>query len=227
MKGHMKRLAAPRSWTIKRKSTTYIVRPRPSGHRMPHSLPVVVIVRDMLKFAKTANEVKFILQGDGLLINSRKTKDMKRAAGLMDCLEFPNIGKVYRIIFNRQGKLELAEQKKGKEMIGSISGKTTLAGGKVQLNLLNGMNIIAAKDLYKTGDSLIIGEHGEIKDHFKLEQGASVMLIGGKQIGSVGTVEELPEKTGDIIFKNKYGKFVTKRKFAFVIGRDEPVIDLP
>jgi small subunit ribosomal protein S4e len=227
MKAHMKRLSAPRTWVIKRKATTYVVRPRPSGHMIDRSLPIVVIARDMLKFAKTASEVKYILQKDGLLINGRKTRDMKRAAGLMDLLEFPAIGKSYRILFNRNGKLELVEQKGEKDMLCSISGKTTLKGGKAQLNLLNGRNVIAAKDLYKTGDSLIVGPHGEIKDHLKLEQGATVLLIGGKQIGAVGAVEEIAEKKEDMTFKNKEGTFLTKRKFAFVIGRDKPMIDLP
>ena len=51
MKNHLKRIAAPKSWLINRKSSTFIVRPNPGAHALDKGLPLGVIIRDNLKLA--------------------------------------------------------------------------------------------------------------------------------------------------------------------------------
>jgi len=225
MKAHLNRLAAPKSWAINRKERAYVQRPKPSGHRLSHSLPLVVVIRDLLKFAKTAREVKYVLNQGIVLINGKVVKEPKRSVGLMDVIEFSTIGKTYRVLMDRIGKLVLIEQRGHNDVVASVSGKTTLKGKKTQLNLLNGMNIIATKDLYKVGDTIVIGPNGEIKDHFRLEKGSLVYFIGGKHVGETASVEDIK---GNVLMIRKQNEvFETRKGFAFVIGRDQPVIEIP
>ena len=52
MKRHLKRQATPKNWPVPRKGTTFIVTPNSKG------LPVLILLRDLLKIAKDRSEVK-------------------------------------------------------------------------------------------------------------------------------------------------------------------------
>ena len=72
-----------------------------------------------------------------------------------------------------------------------IEDKTTIKGGKTQLNLHDGRNFITDGE-YKTGDVLVLNvPEQEIKDHIKFESGTIGLITGGKHIGEKGTVKEI------------------------------------
>jgi len=48
---HQKRIAAPRSWRIGRKTAYWTVKPRPGPHPGDRSMPLLLIIRDMLQLA--------------------------------------------------------------------------------------------------------------------------------------------------------------------------------
>lgn len=62
MSNEMKRLTAPRSWPVKRKTSTWITKPSPGAHAIEEGIPVTVVMRDMLGLAETAKEVRLMLQ---------------------------------------------------------------------------------------------------------------------------------------------------------------------
>jgi len=49
---HLSTLAAPKSWPIKRKGIKWITRPKSGPHNLKSSLPLIVVLRDMLKLTK-------------------------------------------------------------------------------------------------------------------------------------------------------------------------------
>ena len=51
MSNDMKRLTAPRSWPVPRKSHVWITSPSPGPHSIEVSMPIMVIIRDMLHLA--------------------------------------------------------------------------------------------------------------------------------------------------------------------------------
>ena len=55
-----KRLAAPKYWPIKRKAKKFTVASLPAPHPTKDSLPLLIIVRDILKLAETSKEAKYI-----------------------------------------------------------------------------------------------------------------------------------------------------------------------
>ena len=51
-KDHLARLAAPKTWHIDRKSTTFITKPVPGPHGLQSGMPVNVILKEILTMQK-------------------------------------------------------------------------------------------------------------------------------------------------------------------------------
>lgn len=225
-KNHLKTIAAPKSWHIERKANTFIMRPLPGAHRLDNSMPLSIVMRELLKVAKTAKEAKQILHLKDVFVDKRKRLEEKMSVGFMDVIEFPQIEKQFRILLDVKGYIIAVEidDKEGNVKLSRIVGKNKIAGGKTQLNTHDGRSLIVDKDSYKVGDTLEITlPDQQIKTHVKLEKGASVMLVGGSHIGVVGVVEDILDKK--IIIKSKKSKFETMKDCAFVVGKDKPLLE--
>ncbi len=221
---HMKRMAAPKTWPIKRKEHKWVTRPNSGPHQLKKCLPLNLVIKNMLKYAKTSREVKIILNHGKVLVNNVARKDAKFPIGIMDVIQVPELREQYRMIYNKQGKLRLIaiDQEEAKTKPCKITNKKTLSGKKTQLNLNDGSNMIVDKDSYKVNDTLIIDltkEKDRIKKHIKFEKGARIYLTDGKHIGATGMIEEIqnmyPNPT--IIFKTEKETYKTPREYALVI----------
>lgn len=223
--GHLKRLFMPKSWPIKRKGIKFVMRPRPGPHPISNSFPLGLLLRDLLKFAKTTRELRYILNKKIVLVDGLQRKDKNFPVGLFDVITFPDTDESYRVIFNKKGKIELIKDKINNIKLCKIIGKKKIKG-KIQVNLNDGKNILVVEDKYKVGDSLLISiPKFEIKDHIKLEQGNLVCLIGGKHIGDLGKIEGVKEDK--VIYKNEEGILIeTLKQYAFPIGKDKPLIKI-
>jgi small subunit ribosomal protein S4e len=58
---HLKRLAIPRSWPLPRKTTVWVTRPRAGAHTLERSIPINIVIRDVLGMAHSTREVRTIL----------------------------------------------------------------------------------------------------------------------------------------------------------------------
>lgn len=224
----MKSLAAPKTWGINRSKNTFVTRPYPGAHKLELGISLNTILKDMLNYAATSKETKKLLNMRNVLVNGKRVKEPKHLTGLFDTISIEDAGAHYRIMLNENGKIGVI--KTSKEDAGmkpsKIIKKTVLEKGKIQINLSDGRNIIADKDSFKTGDTLIISLPGNsVKKHIKLAKGALVFLTGGKHIGETGFVQGI---IGDkITYKNKQEKAIeTSKKHAFVIGEDKPAIGM-
>jgi len=75
VKKHLKRLPAPRSWTIPRKTDFWVVKPSAGPHPIDASVPLGLILRDMLKVCASAREARHILNDRGVLVDGRAVTD--------------------------------------------------------------------------------------------------------------------------------------------------------
>ena len=57
----MKRLAAPKHWMLDKMGGTWAPRPSTGPHKLRECLPLVLILRNRLKYALTNKEVQTIL----------------------------------------------------------------------------------------------------------------------------------------------------------------------
>ena len=214
------------SWDIKKKNNKFITRPMPGAHSFELGMPLNLIIRDLLKYAKTNREVKKILNNKEVLVDCKIRKDCKFITGFMDTISIPKLKEHYRIILNKKGKLFLLPitEQEAKVKVCKIIGKK-LVKGKTQLNLYDSRNVLVDKDDYKVGDSVIIELPGQkIKEHLKLEKGASVFIMGGKKIGIIWTVEDIAGRK--IICKQNNTMFEVPFDYIFVVGRNKPSIKL-
>ncbi len=219
---HLKRLVAPKTWPILRKTTAFIVRPKPNGQRMEHTMPITVILREVLGLVETAKQARDVLHNQTILLNGKRIHDVDTAIGFMDVVEID--GKHHRMLINQNNKLILVPAGKEDFTIQKISNKTTLKNGIVQLNCTSGRNIKVEKDSYKTGDSIVVGFDSKISAHYSLAVGATVILIGGNHIGKVGKVEKIDGNT--IIISANGEQLETATIHAYVIGKEKPAISL-
>ena len=226
MKSHLKRLAIPKSWKVKRRGLTFIVRPYPGPHSIKLGLSLNSVMRDILRIAKNSKEVKKILHDNEILVDGIRRKEQKFPVGIMDVVEFKKSNEHYRVVLDK-GKIRLIaiDKKEGTIKPCRITGKSKVKG-KTQLNLYDGKNILVEKDEYKVGDTVIIGlPKQDIKENIKLEKGCSIYLIGGKHIGDIGKIEGII--TNKITYKNEKGEIIeTLKKYVFVVGKDKPVVSL-
>ena len=227
-KKHLKRLVAPKSWKIKRKGITFVTRPNPGMHSKKNSISINVVLRDMLKYAKTTRDVKVILSKGDILVDGKQIKDNRFSVGVMDLIDIPKTKESFRVLLNKKGNISLIKlkQDEAKVKLCKIIGKSVIKTGKIQLNLNDGKNMIIDKNNYNTGDTLVIDvPEQKIKEHLKFEKGVCIYLSGGKHKGESGIIEEI--KNSIIKVKPESGEsFETSKRFAFVIGREKPIITL-
>ena len=227
VKKHLKRIAAPKTWNISRKETTYVTKQFPGPHNMQYSMPLSLVIRELIKASKTAKDAKLILNTKDVFVDKRKRTEEKFAVGLMDIVEFPQLEERYRILLDNKGKLVAvsATDKEAAHKLLRVESKTKIKGGKVQLNLSDGRNIIVEKDTYKTGDSIMISlPDQKIVEHLKLDKNMLILLIGGSHAGIIAKAEEISADM-IIIKTSKNQRAETQKRYAFVVGADKPALD--
>lgn len=224
MKNHLKCIASPRTWTVDRGDTIFTMRPNPGAHAFDAGLPLGVIIRDMLHFAKTAGEVRKLLHTNEVLVDGKRRKDHRYLVGLFDVVSFSTIGKDYRVLLDKKGKITLFEipsTERGLKVC-RIVGKTIMKKGQVQFNLHDGKNLTTTTKA-NVGDSFLISlPKAEIKEILPLHPGAAVFLIKGKHSGDVGNLKEIKGK--EALYTIDGGDIETAKDYLFVVGKSKPLL---
>jgi small subunit ribosomal protein S4e len=229
-KNHMKRLAAPKSWPINKKINTWVARPSTGTHKLDNCISVSFLLKEILKICKTSKEVKYILSKNQLKIDGKIRLDKNFPVGLMDTIQIKD--EYYRMFFNRRGKLIVIPIKKEESKIKpkKVINKTSIKGKKLQINLFDGSNIISSKNNINTYDTLIFSE-GKSKEKIEFKKGSFVYITGGSQIGKSGVLKEIKESKDlqpkKIIFNDGKTDFETLKDYAFIVGKNKPLISLP
>ncbi len=234
VKNHLKRIAMPITWTTKeKKGVVWVARPNPGAHSLEEGMPLVLVIRELLKYANSAREVKNILNHKKILVDGVQRKDHRFNVGFMDTISIPDLKENYRVVLNKFNRLVLIkiDDKEAKEKICQIKGKG-LCQGKTQLRLSDGRVILVdKKEKYNTGDSAVITiPEQKILKHIPFEKGVAVLLIKGKKAGVIGTVQEIKmyseqntkEKQEDmVVVKSGSETFETLKKYCFVLGKQK------
>ncbi len=226
MSRHLKRINAPKSWIIQRKTTKYIAKPMPGAHRIAESMPLSLVLRK-LGHATTAAEAKKILNTHQILVDGKRARSLKAQLGLMDSIALPETNEYYRVVFDRKGRLQMVPIPKGETGIKlcKVVNKTAVTGGKTQFNLSDGRNLLADKAAAKTGDTLVLQVPGQkIQQIITLEKGSLIYLLGGRHIGTFGVLEKVEDD--EITFTAEGKSIATAKKYALVVGKDKPVLTL-
>lgn len=234
MSKHMKRLASPRSWKIPKKSSTWVPKPSPGKHSAEHSIPVGLVLRDYLSIVDTMTEAKRVIGNREVLVDGRVVGSHKTPVGLMDIVSVPKLQKQYRVVLDHHGRVVMSEIPAAEAgwKFCRIEDKTTVSGGRLQLNLHDGRNVIVKESKYKTGDVLKIAlPDQEIKGHYAFGKGMTALVTGGAHVGEFAKVEDIEvirsPRPNLVSLKSGEQPFSTVRPYVFIVGKDKPEIALP
>ncbi len=227
----IKRLAAPRTWSVPRKTHKWAVATSPGPHPRETSVPLTVVLRDMLHLCDNAREAGRIVHARRVLVDGRAVTDPRFPVGIMDVVAIPEAKAYHRMLIDRRGRLRLVPVDEGAVgwKLSRIEGKTLVKGGKLQLNLFDGRNLLVAGGEYRTGDTVKLQvPEQKIAEVIPFERGNVALLIGGSHVGQIGHLdEEKVERSAKPNVVHFREGFNTIRPYVFVVGRGEPEIKLP
>lgn len=224
---HLKRLKAPKAWTILRKESKFITRPKPGAHKIDLAVSINTFLKELTNLTKTTRETKYLLTKDEVHINGKRRRDEKHQVGLFDVVTIPSLKQSYRLVLSTKGKLSAIEIKDPVTLL-RVTGKTVLAKDKVQLNTLTGYNILVKeKDAknYSRGDSIIVSLPDlKIKEHLPRQKNMFGMIYLGKHSGKQGKIVEIEGNIVSIETKDKTIK--TNKEYVIITGKAKPSIEL-
>ncbi len=223
-KGHTKRIAVSKVVPIHdKKGKEWIANTNPGPHGKKKSMPLVVLLREVLGVSDNSKEVKIILMDRKVLVDGEARSDLKFPVGFMDIISMPAADAYYKMGVKR-GKLvpEKIDKEAAAVKLLKVTGKSTLKGNKVNVALHDGRNILADNNV-KVGDSIEFNLAGKkIAKLLKFGKGAKCIITDGKHSGANVTVEEIfPNNEGrsaEALVSSGDESFRTLADYLFVVG---------
>ncbi|MBD3252460.1 hypothetical protein GF386_01895, partial [Candidatus Pacearchaeota archaeon] len=105
---HLKRNKIEKFWPIPRKGTKYLAIPK---HNHKDSIPLIIIMRDLLGLVRNKKELKKIINEKKIKINNKEIRETNYPVSLFDVLSLESIGKNYKAILSENKKMFFHEVK--------------------------------------------------------------------------------------------------------------------
>jgi len=238
---HMKRQVSPVFWTIPRKGYVWTVKPSPGPHRIRESIPLGIVLRDLMGYAETLREAEIILKSGKVEVDGRTRRDEGLPVGLMDVVEMPESKQYFRLLPSRKGViLHPITKEESTFKLCRVESKTTVNEGHIQYNLHDGANLLVktnnplrpAGTSYKRYDALkVTVPQIIVLDHLKFAEGILALVTGGESRGRYGKVQSI-EKRGNFpdtvtLTTSNKEEVRTIADYVIPIGSDSPLISLP
>lgn len=234
-KKHLKRLNAPKHWMLSKMDGIWAPRPSQGPHKLRESLPLIVMLRNRLKYALTGKETNMICQNKHVMVDGKVRTDANFPAGFMDVIEIPKSGDQFRLIYDTKKRYVLHrisdEEKKYK--LCKVK-RQEISKKKIPLIVTHDGRTLRYPDpLVKVDDVVKVDiATGKMVDFIKFELGKLAMITRGRNTGRVGTitlVEKHPGSFDIVTLRDTDGQtFSTRLDNVFVIGNaDAPAVSLP
>jgi len=234
-KKHLKRLNAPKHWMLSKMDGIWAPRPSQGPHKLRESLPLIVMLRNRLKYALTGKETRMICMNKHVLVDGKVRTDANFPAGFMDVVEIPKSGDQFRLIFDTKKRYVLHrisdEEKKFK--LCKVKRQEYSVKKIPYIVTHDGRTIRYPDPLIKVDDVVKVDiATGKVVDFIKFEIGKLAMITRGRNTGRVGTVtlvEKHPGSFDIVTLRDTAGQtFSTRLENVFIIGSpDAPAVSLP
>jgi small subunit ribosomal protein S4e len=183
-------------------------------------MPLNIVIRDVIGLARSTREVRTILHNSLAKVDGRVVKDTRRGVGVMDVLTLGEDN--YRCVLDTNGRLRyrpISADEAGWKVC-RVEGKSTIKGGKTQVHLHDGRNIIVDDATeHKTGDSLKISlPDQKVLEHIKFGEGTRCMLVGGVHVGKLADVTDVIVKRSSMPNEVEFDGFGTITDNVFSVG---------
>jgi len=233
-KKHMTRLAAPKHWMVSKLDGVFAPKARPGAHKERESLPLILVLRNRLKYALTRGEAMMITKQRLVHVDGRVRLDPKTPVGFMDVITMPKSGDKFRVLYDVKGRFvlqKITEEGAGFKLC-KITKTFTGSNNVPYVTTHDGRTIPYVDPLVKAGDTIKFDfESGKATDFIKFKEGVLAMVTGGANTGRVGKILDVERHPGafDIVHikDSNDNTFSTRIGNIFIIGRDEASIVIP
>eukprot|EP00439_Symbiodinium_sp_Y106_P033504 s3416_g4.t1 len=212
---HLKRMYAPKHWMLDKLRGRWAPKPSAGPHKLRECMPLIVMLRQRLKYALTYREVKMIVMQRLIKVDGKVRTDMFYPAGFMDMVQIEKTKENFRLLYNTKGRFVLHKVAKEEAQYKLCRVKRVTRGpkGVPYAQTHDGRTIRYPDPDIKSNDTIRLElETGKIMDHVKFEVGNLVMISAGNNIGRDSLGHE----------------FNTRLENVFVIGKgNKPWISLP
>jgi len=232
---HLKRLNAPSHWMLDKMGGIFAPRPSSGPHRLRECLPLVILLRNRLKYALNGREVTKILMQRTVKVDNKVRTDPTYPAGFMDVVSIEKTKEHFRLLYNVKGKFSVHRIKPEEAKFKLCKVKRAQIGPKgIPFIVTNdGRTIRYPHPKIKENDTIKINlETNKIEEIIKFGIGNLVMVTAGRNTGRVGilnTVEKHPGSHHIVYVEDAAGKkFATRLENIFTIGvGKKSVVGLP
>jgi len=203
-------------------------------HKLRECLPLIILLRNRLKYALTKREVTLILAQRLVKVDGKVRTDPNFPAGFQDVVSIEKTNELFRLLYDTKGRFAILpiDEAEAKWKLAKVTRVATGAKSIPYLVTHDGRTIRYPDPLIKVGDTVKLDiSTGKILEFLKFEAGQTVMITGGRNLGRVGTVvnKERHEGSFDIVHvKDSVGHpFATRIGNVFVIGKNKSLVKLP
>eukprot|EP00244_Chara_vulgaris_P008146 TRINITY_DN30_c0_g1_i11.p1 TRINITY_DN30_c0_g1~~TRINITY_DN30_c0_g1_i11.p1 ORF type:complete len:265 (+),score=51.83 TRINITY_DN30_c0_g1_i11:233-1027(+) len=235
IKKHLKRLNAPKHWMLDKLGGVFAAKPSPGPHKERECLPLIIMLRNRLKYALTGREVTAILMNRHVAVDGKVRTDKCYPAGFMDVVTIPKVDENYRLLYDVKGRFvcHRITHEEAKYKLCKVRAHAMGAKGVPYITTFDGRTIRYPDPLIKANDTVKLDlETGKPKEFVKFDIGNLCMVTGGRNRGRVGVIQHRERHKGsfDIVhIKDSVGhQFATRMGNVFVIGQGvKPWVSLP
>jgi small subunit ribosomal protein S4e len=232
---HMKRINAPYRWFSGKTGGVFCARPQPGPHKLLNCIPLLLLLRNRLKYALTYKEAMMICKQKLVNIDGKARTDIRYPAGFQDVIEIDDTKDRFRILFDPKGRFTLVKisPEDAKFKLCKVQKKSVTRNAIPVIATHDGRTVRYPDPNIKEGDSVEIElATGKIRAFHRFHIGNVAMVTGGANTGRVGEIMDIERHPGafDIIhLKDKAEQtFATRSHNVFVMGSgDKPAVTLP
>ncbi|CAM9361690.1 unnamed protein product [Phaeothamnion confervicola] len=231
----MKRLAAPRHWMLGKLEGIWAPKPSCGPHSTRECMPLILIVRNRLKYALTKSEANMICMQRLVKVDGKVRTDVNFPAGFMDVVSIEKSSDQFRLLYDTKGRFALhrVSDEEAKYKLCRVK-KVEVSKKKIPFLVTHDGRTLRYPDpLVKKNDTIKVDlETGKMVDIIKFEMGNMCMINRGHNTGRVGIITHVERHPGsfDIVsVKDATGAtFATRLQNVFVIGQgNRPAVSLP
>ena len=193
----LKRLAAPRSWDISRKSNRFVFKPLPGPHPIASAYPLGVVIRDLASMANLSKELKFMVKTGKVRVDGTERRTSRFPVGLFNVVSIAEEGVDYRLVPSTKG-LALAKvgSEEAKTKLCIINTKTKVKGGHIQYGLHDGRSMLDDALKLSPGDAVLIEVPSQkLLGQVKLAKGSLGLVLTGDRAGQLGKISDVKKGT--------------------------------
>lgn len=193
------------------------------------------MLRNRLKYALTAREVKMIVMGRHIRVDGKVRTDTRFPCGFQDVVTINRTGEHFRLVYDVKGRFNLhripVSEATWKLM--KVKKKALGARGIPYIVTHDGRTIPYPDPKIRVNDTIKYDfMKGKVLQICQFRVGGLCMVTSGRGVGRVGVIEKLEKHPGafDIVHLRdaKDHKFATRKDNVFTIGiGSKPLISLP